>query len=171
MKLLSLSASRVQTALGGLILISLVVGFLCISFIHATQAHAVMSSHSSHKASSATLNACCDIGVSDHMELWKGTLVGIPQSFQDLLVLIVIGVVATFVFSDFFTVPKLNINLLALCYRQYVREHPNIGIFNPLKLALARGILHPKTYQRRSVGVFSAPVLAVRCYLSNSQYT
>jgi hypothetical protein len=80
------------------------------------------------------------------MELWKSTFVGIPQSSQDLLVLLVIGVAAAFVFSDFFVIPKPNLNLLALRYRQYAREHPNIRIYDPLKLAFARGILHPKTY-------------------------
>jgi hypothetical protein len=79
------------------------------------------------------------------MELWKSTLVGIPQSAGDALGLI-IGVVAVFVLTDFFVTPKLNINLLSLRYRQYAREHPDIGIYNVLKLAFARGILHPKTY-------------------------
>ena len=143
---LFVSTSRMQTTLCGFVLVSLIVGFLCISFIHLSPVHAGMGSHVSHKVSSATLNACCDVGVSNHMELWKSTLVGIPQSFQGFLALIVIGVAAAFVFSDFFVIPKRNLNLLTLRYKQYAREHPNIGIYDQLKLAFARGILHPKTY-------------------------
>lgn len=140
------SSSRIQSTLGGFVLTSLIVGFLCISFIHAMPAHADTGSHTSHQASQATINACCDIGVNDHMELWKSTLVGIPQSFQDILAIIVIGVAAAFVFSDFFAIPKLNSNVFVLRYKQYAREHPNVAIYNPLRLAFARGILHPKTY-------------------------
>lgn len=143
---LFVSSLQIKSALGGFVMASLIVGFLCISFIHAMPVHGDTGSHTGHQASQATLNACCDVGVNDHMELWKSTLVGIPQSFQDILALIVIGVAAAFVFSDFFATPRLNINALALRYRQYAREHPDVSIYNPLKLAFARGILHPKTY-------------------------
>ncbi len=146
MKFLSVFTSQILTIVSGTILSSLIVGFLCISFIHATPAHADMGTHSSHKASSAILNSCCDVGVNDHMELWKSTLVGIPQSFQDFLALLFIGVAVAFVFSDFFAIPKLNLNVFALRYKQYAREHPNVSIYNPLRLAFARGILHSKTY-------------------------
>lgn len=143
---LFVSSLQIKSALGGFVLTSLIVGFLCISFIHAMPIHGNTGSHTSHQASQTTLNACCDVGVSDHMELWKSTLVGIPQSFQDILALLVIGVAAAFVFSDFFATPKPNLNILALRYKQYAREHPNIHTYDPLKLAFARGILHPKTF-------------------------
>ena len=135
-----------KTILGGSVLFSLIVGFLCISFIHATPAHADMgSAHTAH-AINPSINTCCDIGVNDHMELWKSTLVGIPQGFQDLLVLIVLAVATSFVFADFLATPRLNTNFLFYRYRQYAREHPNMLTYNPLRLAFARGILHPKTF-------------------------
>lgn len=139
------SSSQIRTAFGGFVLSSLIVGFLCISFIHATPAHADIGSHTAHRTS-ATLNACCDLGTNDHMELWKNTLVGIPQGFQDLLVLIVLAVATSFVFADFLATPRLDTNLIFYRYRQYAREHPDIALFNPLRLAFARGILHPKTF-------------------------
>ncbi len=135
--------SSVKKLLGEAVLASLIIGFICISFIHILPAHADMDTHTSHDMS---LGNCCEAGLSNHMELWKSTLVGIPQSFQDILALIVVGVAAAFAFSDFFATPRLNINALALRYRQYAREHPDVSIYNPLKLAFARGILHPKTY-------------------------
>ncbi len=141
------SSSRIQTTLGGFVLMSLIIGFLCISFIHTMPVHADMgSAHSVHSSPSATLNSCCDAGASDHMELWKSTLVGIPQGFQDLLVLIVLAVATSFVFADFLATLRLDTNFLFYRYRQYAREHPNMLTYNPLRLAFARGILHPKTY-------------------------
>jgi hypothetical protein len=97
----------------------------------------------SHEAS---FKNCCDVGVTDHMELWKNALVGIPQGFQDLLVLIVLAVATSFIFTDSLAAPRLNTNILFYRYRQYAREHPNILTYNPLRLAFARGILHPKTF-------------------------
>jgi hypothetical protein len=137
--------TKLQTALCGFVLSSLVIGFLCISFVHTTPAHADMGAMN-HSDQGVTLNGCCDTGVSDHMELWKSTLVGIPQGFQDVLVLIAFAISATFLFSDFFATPRLNPNLPFLQYKQYAREHPNIRVFDALRLAFAKGILNPKTH-------------------------
>lgn len=146
MKLAFQQSNLLKTILGGSVLFSLIVGFLCISFIHATPAHADMgSAHTAH-AINPSLNACCDIGVNDHMELWKSTLVGIPQGVQDLLMLIVLAVATSFVFADFLATPRLDTNILFYRYRLYAREHPDILTYNPLRLAFARGILHPKTF-------------------------
>lgn len=145
MQIFKSSALSLKTTLGGFLLSSLVVGFLCISFVHANLAHADMGAMH-HAGQSATLNGCCDAGVSDHMELWKSTLVGIPQGFQDVLVLIAFAISTTFLFFDFFATPRLNPNFLFLRYRQYAREHPNIKVFDALRLAFAKGLLNPKTH-------------------------
>lgn len=142
---LTLFQSRINTFLSEVLLASLIVGFLCISLVHTTSAHADMGAMH-HTGQSATLNGCCDAGVSDHMELWKSTLVGIPQGFQDVLVLIAFAISATFLFSDFFATPRLNPNFLFLRYKQYAREHPNIRVFDALRLAFAKGLLNPKTH-------------------------
>ncbi len=137
--------NKLKIALGGFVLLSLAIGLLCISLVHTTSAHADMGAMH-HTGQSATLNGCCDAGVSDHMELWKSTLVGIPQGFQDVLVLIAFAISATFLFSDFFATPRLNPNFLFLRYKQYAREHPNIRVFDALRLAFAKGLLNPKTH-------------------------
>ena len=147
MSLFGLSAQQLRTTLGSTILTSLVVGFLCISFIHTVPtAHAGMTDgHSAHKVAGAGVPTCCDIGATDHMELWKSTLVGILENIQSLLALFAVVLVA-FTFSDFFKLPQLTDVVLALKFRQYAREHPNMRLFNPLTLAFARGILHSKTF-------------------------
>lgn len=147
MKFAFLRSNRIKTILGGSVLLSLVVGFLCISFIHVFSVHGRFgSSHITHTFHEVSVKNCCDVVVSDHMELWKSTLVGITQSFQYLLVLIVLAVGASFVFAGFIAIPRLDINILFYRYRQYAREHPDILTYNPLRLAFARGILHPKTF-------------------------
>ena len=129
-------------------LLSFAVGFLCTSLVHTISSHVGMESmHGMHHTNQAlALNGCCgNTNVSDHMEAWKSTFVGIPHFFQDFLVLIVLSIVA-FSFSDFFTIPRLNLNLLFLRFKQYAREHPNIRVFDALRLAFAQGIRNPKLY-------------------------
>lgn len=146
----SFNLHTLKNALGGLLLLSFAVGFLCVSFAHLLPTHAGMdmtSMHTMHHSSQAiTLNSCCGAGTADHMEVWKSTLTGIPQGFQDLLALIVFAVAATFLFSDFFATTKLNNNFFLLRYKQYAREHPNIKVFDALRLAFATGLLNPKTH-------------------------
>lgn len=137
--------AKLKIALGTFVLSSLVIGFLCISFIHLTPAHADMGAMKQGDQTTA-LNGCCDAGVQDHVELWKSTLVGIPQGFQDVLVLITFAISATLLFSDFFATPHLNSNLLFQRYKQYARAHPDIRVFDALRLAFAKGILNPKTH-------------------------
>jgi hypothetical protein len=137
---------KIKTLFSEVILTSLIVGFLCISFAHIMPAHADMSAMSTHASHDASLSSCCETGGSDHMELWKSTFVGIPQSSQDIFALLIISLAATFVLSDFFPLPKPSLTLIALRYRQYAREHPELLTYNPLRLAFARGILHPKTF-------------------------
>lgn len=140
------SKTRIQTFIGGILLASLIVGYLCISFVHITHADMGAMHTMHHKSQTTALNDCCDTGTSNHMELWKSTLTGIPQDFQDALALIVIGIAAAFVFSDFFATARLSPNLLFLRYKQYAKAHPNIRAFDALRLAFAQGILNPKLY-------------------------
>lgn len=147
MRLSFMQSSQLKTVFSGLILLSLAVGFLCISSVHAAPVHASMDMTTHvHEAHATSLNNCCDTSTSDHMELWKSTLVGIPQGFQDLLVLVGLAVASSFAFSDFFRVPRFDTTFFAMRFRQYAREHPDIPIYDSLRLAFARGILHPKTY-------------------------
>ena len=147
MKLAFPQSDRLKTILGGSVLFSLIIGFLCISFIHALPIHAgTGSSYVAYTSHQSSVKNCCDAGVSNHMELWKSTLVGIPQGSQELLVLIILAVASPFAFAGFLKLPRLNTNILFYRYRQYTREHPNILSYNHLRLALARGILNPKTF-------------------------
>lgn len=144
---LSALFSKIRTFMGGFILSSLIVGFLCISFVHNMSAHAGMDmSHVVHTNASTITGICCDAGANNHMELWKSTLVGILETIQSLFVLVVFAFVAKVAFAELFGVPRPFINFFSLRYRQYTREHPDIGLFNSLRLAFAKGILNPKLF-------------------------
>ena len=139
--------SRIRTFMSSFVLSSILVGFLCISFVHTISAHAGMDmSHTAHTNASTIVANCCDTRTSNHMELWKDTLVGIFETALSLLALFIVGYVATIAVSALFNTPCLAINLFALRFRQYAREHPNISLFNPLRQALSQGILNPKLY-------------------------
>lgn len=140
---------NIRTVISGVILSSLVVGFLCISFVHTMSGHAGMNmAHltSISGVAPAVASPCCGKETGNHMELWKTTLVGVFETVQFLLVLFTVGLVTTIAASKLFGTSRLYINLFAARFRQYAREHPNIGLFDPFRLALARGILNPKLY-------------------------
>ena len=141
--------SNIRIVISGVILSSLVVGFFCISFMHTMSGHAGMNmSHLAPIGGVAPVVAspCCGKETGNHMELWKTTLVGIVETVQFLLVLFTVGLVATIAVAKLFGTPRLYINLFAARFRQYAREHPSIGLFDPNRLALAGGILNPKLY-------------------------
>lgn len=137
---------KIKTLFSEVILTSLIVGFLCVSFAHVMPAHADMGAMSTHASHDASLSNCCETGGSDHMELWKSTFVGIPQSSQDLLVLFTLAITAVFTLPSFLATPRLNPNFLFIRYRRYAREHPNIKAFDALRRAFATGLLNPKTH-------------------------
>lgn len=147
MKLAFLQSHRLKTIVGGSVLFSLTVGFLCTSLIHTLPIHASMDMGAhSHTVHATSLSNCCDFGTSDHMELWKNTFVGTLQNLQELMTLVAVTLFITLTLADFFPSSRINENQFLLRFRQYAREHPNISLYNPLRMAFARGTLHPKTF-------------------------
>ncbi len=149
MQLFNSSQQSLKTTMGVVLFVSFAVGFLCVSLVHLIPTYVDMgmgSMHTMHHTSQPmTFSGCCDAQTTDHMDVWKGTLVGIPQGFTDLLGLIVFATAATlFVFSDVFATRRLVANVLFLRYRHYTRAHPDFRTYDALCLAFARGILHPK---------------------------
>ena len=102
-----------------------------------------MQAHSGHLLA---VSDCCSTEAPDHMELWKSTFEGIPQSVQQFMALVAIAIFAAFSFTSFSSTPRLEINVFLTRFRLYARAHPNIQTYNALRLAFARGILHPKTF-------------------------
>lgn len=136
-----------KATLGSLVLLSLVVGFLCISFLHTfSKLHVGMESeYMIHTSGDTTMHACCNTGITDHAEFWKSISTGIPQDQLYLLMLLAAVFVAVSV-TDLFGKKRVVVDALTARFRWYVREHPHSSLFDPIRLAFRKGILHPKTF-------------------------
>jgi hypothetical protein len=121
---------------------ALVLGFFCLGIFAKTPMQ--MSTTGSALMSTAKEKPCCGSGISHHFDISKNTL-AVPQSLRDSLMWLVFGLALALGFSrlpfqNLSTKPKL------LSYRLYERQHPDLPLFNHLKLAFAKGILNPKIY-------------------------
>lgn len=145
MRLVSLHSRLVKTVLSASVLLSFVVGFLCIGFLNAMPSMD-MGAMQAHSAHTLAIMDCCSTSATDHMELWKSTFVGIPQSIQQFMALVAIAIFAAFSFTYFQPIARVEINIFYTRFKLYARAHPNIQTYNALRLAFASGILHPKTF-------------------------
>ncbi|MDP3989402.1 MAG: hypothetical protein Q8P93_04170 [bacterium] len=90
---------------------------------------------------------CCGSSISHHFDTWKNIALAVPDKGRDSLMLLVLGFALILGGSWLslrhrYLLPNLNI----LRLRLYVRQNPDLLLFNHLKLAFARGILNPKIY-------------------------
>ena len=90
---------------------------------------------------------CCTIGVAHHINSWKDIVLTLPNKTRDALMLLALSLALIFGYSwvslwNRRPSPDLDIGRLRL----YIREHPDLILFDHLKLAFARGILNPKIY-------------------------
>ena len=90
--------------------------------------------------------ACCYLGISGYLELWKNVLLVGPRDLRDELLLLIAGLAAPLAFGLFQFRNSFN-NPPFLSYKLYTRDNPELALFNQLKLAFARGILNPKIYK------------------------
>lgn len=123
---------------------ALLFGFVCVGMFHETSME--MTTDPTLMAITAE-ESCCGTTMSQHIQSWKSTFLAVPQGFRDALALLALGLVlilgySWFSFRDRY--PLLDPDIGGL--RLYVRQNPDITLFNHLKLAYARGILNPKIY-------------------------
>lgn len=141
-------ALRINTSaiLGGAILMAFSIGFLCMSLLPLfAVSHADMGHASQNTTYQLSILNCCKNVSNDHSESWKSMFGGSIQNIKNLAILFAVALVA-FTFSDFFKPPRLTDKIFVQRFRQYAREHPETRLYNPLNLAFARGIIHPKTF-------------------------
>lgn len=89
--------------------------------------------------------ALCTMDIFGHINAWRGVFVSLPKSVgsPDLLILAiilatVIGLWRNFLFKFF--------EYSATQWKFYIKQHPQIRLFNSLQEAFSRGILNPKIY-------------------------
>lgn len=125
----------------------LLFGFLCVGMLHnSSMKMNTMTTNSTLTAITAE-ESCCGTTMSQHIQSWKNTFLAVPQGFRDALTLLALGLALAFAYSWFSfrdRYPLLDPDIGGL--RLYVRQNPDVILFNHLKLAFARGILNPKIY-------------------------
>ena len=123
---------------------TLVLGFFCVGMFDETST-AMEGTHDKTVISLKSDHACCGGTMSQHMQSWTNTFLTTPNNLRDSLALfaLIFIVALVFVRSQF---SFSSTDQLLLSSKLYLRQRPNLFIFNPLKLAFAKGILHPKLY-------------------------
>ena len=125
---------------------TLLFGFFCVGMFHEKSMSMDISSAQA-MLSVQSEESCCGTTMSQHIESWGSIPLALPQGSRDSLVLFALGLALVFAYSwisfrDRY--PSFDSDAIGL--RLYVQQNPDIPIFNPLRLAFARGILHPKLY-------------------------
>ena len=95
----------------------------------------------------ANQQECCNTSISKNIDSWKDIVLTLPDKMRDTWALLMLGLVLIFAFSWtplWNRRPTIDLDIGRL--RLYIREHPDLILFDHLKLAFARGILNPKIY-------------------------
>lgn len=87
----------------------------------------------------------CKMGIVEHISLWQGMFTAMPQEGLLFMALLILLVAVIFVTKNILAPPRLS-NGEILTKRLYLKEHPDLPLFNPLKEAFSQGILNPKIY-------------------------
>ena len=87
----------------------------------------------------------CNMGIVEHISLWQSMFTATPTKniISSLLFLAVFAIVFLALHKNILTPPLSKYFLL----KQYQRREPSDISFNPVRYALAKGILHPKIYE------------------------
>lgn len=80
----------------------------------------------------------CNMSPLEHMSEWQSMFAATVQQFATTSLLLVLTLAVLWYFAGFLFVPKRTELLPRFRYRERV--------FDPLRLAFARGIIHPKVF-------------------------
>ena len=122
----------------------LTFGFICTGMASHASMHGTDMDSPEVVMSGANQQECCNTGISKNIESWKSTLLVAPRAVKDGLLLL-LGLATAFAFMGLRFIHNPD-NREQLSYRFYIRDNPDLILFNHLKLAFARGILNPKLY-------------------------
>ena len=86
----------------------------------------------------------CAMNLSEHIALWQRMFTALPQNTNLLNIFILASTLVAVVFwrkslFEFF-------ESIASRWRFYIKQHLQVNLLNPLRVAFARGILNPKIY-------------------------
>ncbi len=124
------------------------IAFLLVAFFGASQSMG-MEEQNDGKMSGCVFSGkveICTMTFSEHISHWQNIFTTTaPQNALTLALLILLAVV-------FIVVATFKRNLLLLSnyyttrWRLYIRNNPELSLFDPIKEAFSQGILNPKIY-------------------------
>ena len=124
----------------------LAFGFFCVGMFSKSATHMTILENT-ESISMASDEECCGSSISHHFDTWKNITLAVSDKVRDSLMLLALGL-ALILGGSWLSLrhryPLLNIDILGL--KLYIRQNPDLLLFNHLKLAFARGILNPKPY-------------------------
>lgn len=133
---------------------SFVLAFGCIAFLSVALFGISQIMMGMEKRSDGTMEGCifdggaeiCAMNIMEHIAHWQSMLTA-PAPQKALVFALLLLLVAVFTTITIF---KRNLLLLSghytIHWRLYIRQNPNLFLFNHLRIAFARGILNPKIY-------------------------
>lgn len=130
-----------------IILSVLTFGFVCTGMANHTSMHNMDMNPTRVTMSSANQQECCNTSISKNIDSWKNIILTAPDKMRDSLALLVLGLALIFGYSWLSLRnrhPSMEPDVGRLCL--YIRQNPDLILFNHLKIAFARGILNPKIY-------------------------
>lgn len=96
---------------------------------------------------STSSNGGCAMNLSEHITLWKEMITGLPQNIVGLInaLILVILLAITIIFWHNFL--SLLSRRIASQFKLYIKQHPQIKLFNYLGEVFSSGILNTKKYK------------------------
>ncbi len=131
-----------------------ILGFALIAFLSAAFFSMSQKMMGMEKQADGKMGGClfsgkaeiCTMTFSEHFAHWQAMFTTVaPQKALALALLLLLAVV-------FVAVGIFKRNLLLLFsyhvtrWRLYIKQNPNLSLFNPLREAFSQGILNPKIY-------------------------
>lgn len=93
----------------------------------------------------------CDMNFSEHITLWQGMTLSLPQNtieITDALLLLVTLALAFTFYRNYILEFSRRISSR---FRLYIKQHPQINLFNYLKEVFSSGILNKKIYKLATI--------------------
>jgi hypothetical protein len=91
----------------------------------------------------------CPMTIAEHLSRWQSMFAAIPTKADFLITLfaLISAVGSLLLFSLRRRWLLLVFSRLSDRWRFYLKQNPNISLFNPLREAFSQGILNPKIYE------------------------
>lgn len=125
----------------------LLFGFICVEMFHEPSIGMDTTISNQTLVAIAGEENCCGTNMSQHIQSWRDTFLATPQGVRDALALLALGLILILGYSQvslWNRHPPIDLDISRL--RLYIKQNPNLILFNHLKLAFAHGILNPKIY-------------------------